>query len=114
MFYTNKNKRHFRDRRTKNNTIKTKHPHYIIGEDENNYLSLGLTHQRKKGKGHNNYQLTKNPNSKDNKLSYLRKQIEIGNKKSYSKNKLINFTMSKKDDEYVDEMISKNNKFRKK
>lgn len=88
------------------------HPHYIIGEEGNYYLSVGITHDKKKGKGHNNHKLSKNPQKGFNEISYIRKQISRGNKKAYSKNKLTNYSMSKVDDEYIDNLISKNKRYK--
>ena len=115
-FYNNKKDRHFRNRSStinKGNKIEKKnHPHYIIGEEKNHYLALGITHDRKKGKGHNNHPLTKNPNKYDPEPSYMKKQIECAHKGAYSKYKL-NYRLSDIDELYVDSLIAKNKKYKK-
>ena len=115
-FYTNKKNRHFRRRSTtikkENKVEKKNHPHYIVGENEHHYLSLGITHDRKKGKGHNNYPLVKNPNNYDKEQAYMKKQIECAHKGAYSKYKL-NYRLSDIDELFVDSLIDKNTKYKK-
>ena len=56
LFYPRR-KRHFRGHATRNGS----HPCYIVGETSSTYLYFGLTHARKKGKGHANYRLSVTP-----------------------------------------------------
>lgn len=105
MYYT-RDKRHFRGRKTIVKGVKKVHPNYIVGEDRSNYYSFGLTHSPSKGKKHKNYKLSVNPKNGDNSPSYMRKQLDIGNKNEFT-SKLTNFHMSAKDDDYVDKLIDK-------
>lgn len=104
-FYSRK-KRHFRGRKTKVNHQVVTHPNYIVGEDQNHYYSFGLTHSDRKGKKHKNYRLVHNPKEKDDSVAYLRKQMEIADKSSFT-SRFKNYHMSKKDDDYVDTLIEK-------
>ncbi len=106
IFYEKK-ERHFRGRKTKVKGETRIHPNYIIGEDEENYVSLGLTHSPKKGKKHKNHEMNENPKKDDNSKIYMRKKIEAGNKNEYSSNKWENYQISDVDDEYVDTLIDK-------
>lgn len=110
MYYS-RNKRHFRGRKTIVKGVKKIHPSYIVGEDRTNYYSFGLTHSPSKGKKHKNYKLSKNPQIGDNSPSYMRKQLDIGNKSEFTR-KLTNFRMSHKDDDYIDKLIDKKKNFK--
>lgn len=105
MFYS-RNKRHFRNRKTIVKGKKILHPNYIVGEYKNYFLSFGLTHSNSKGKKHKNYKLSKNPKIGDDSPSYMRKQLDNGNKNEFT-SRLTNFRMSAKDDDYVDSLIEK-------
>ena len=104
--YYERNQRHFRGRKTKVNGKVKIHPNYIVGEEKENYFSFGITHSEKKGKGHKNHRLEKNPNKQDKNPSYLKKKMEIAPKKSFT-SILKGFSMSKNDDDYVDSLIRK-------
>ncbi len=60
------------------------HPHIIIGNLENNHVSVGLTTKPKKGKNATNYALEKSPLN-DGKKSYMRRQGTVAPKKDYEK-----------------------------
>lgn len=49
IFYKNRNQRHFRGKKTRVNGKRIIHPHYIVGEDKDNFASLGITHDESKG-----------------------------------------------------------------
>lgn len=112
MFYEDKKKRHFRSRRNKVNNKIIYHPNYIVGESETEFYSFGLTHSKKLNKKHNNYMLKLNPNKKDDKPSYLRKNLVYDKKKNYSKIKLNNYHMSNEDNNYIDFLLEKYKKKR--
>lgn len=59
------------------------HPHYVFGEKNGKYKSLGLTTSPSKNIKH--VKLTKNPNPNDASTSYLQiKEVHTANKKYYS------------------------------
>ena len=105
-FYTRK-KRHFRGHKTNVKGKTVIHPSYIVGEEEDSFYHVGLTHSPKKGKGHPNHRLLKNPRSGEAKISYVRKKVELDSKNNFSRKKLRNFKMSKEDDLYIDNLINK-------
>lgn len=83
------------------------HPQYIIGETKDEYASLGVTHSTTSGKRHRTHLLKKNPNPNDSKPSYMKKNIEISNKKNYMKSKKYShYRLSEEDEKYVDDRIS--------
>lgn len=114
IFYKNRNQRHFRGKKTNVRGEIKIHPHYIVGENESKYASLGITHDNSKGKKHKNHLLTKNPEYGKNDKSYIKKQIEIGSKKLYTPYKLNNFKISSKDDDYVDHLVEKKKNYKSK
>jgi len=59
------------------------HPHVILGNIDDNHVSVGLSTKKCKGKGHFNYPLQCSPLS-DGKTSYMRKQGTVDKKTSYS------------------------------
>ncbi len=59
------------------------HPHIIVDDVDNNHVSVGLTTQKKKGKNHPNYPLSKSPLN-DGKKSYIRRQGTVAPKKEYN------------------------------
>jgi len=106
MFYP-RNKRHFRDQITKSAPLRHhRHPAYIVGEERGSYDSFGLTEDPFKGKGHRNHRLSKNPDGSGSP-SYLRKHMEVRDKRIYSKSRLDGMKMDPSDDDYVDMLISK-------
>lgn len=108
IFYKDKSKRHFRgkyskDKKTKKNKI---HPYYIIGETEDKYASLGITHSSNSGKKHRTYELKKNPDPNDPKPSYMQRKIEFPYKKSFVKSRRYSkYRLSEEDEKYVDNRI---------
>ena len=61
------------------------HPHVIMEDIEDKHVSVGLTHDKYKGKGENsgkNYALEHNPLGGKDK-SYLRRQGTVDSKESY-------------------------------
>lgn len=109
IFYENKNKRHFRGKYTKVNNETIIHPHYIVGETDKTYSSIGITHSKKSG-NHYNYRLENNPNQKDKSTSYMKKNIEKSNKRMYTAYKFRRYKLSENDEEKVDNLINKKNK----
>ena len=109
--FIDKRKRHFRGHKTYVKGRLVVHPCYIIGETATGYIFLGLTHSRKKGKGHPNHCLAENPNRRDLRPAYLRKKIATDRKSNFSESPLAGFSMGKVDEKYVDSLIAK--RFRK-
>lgn len=60
------------------------HPHIIVDDIDNNHVSVGLTHDKKKGKNHPNYPMEKKPLG-GNEQSFARRQGTVAPKKEYSK-----------------------------
>lgn len=61
---------------------KSNHPHVIMGDIDNNHVSVGLSTKPKKGKNSPNYALEKDPLGGDKK-SYMRRQGTVALKKEY-------------------------------
>ncbi len=110
MGFCTRKKRHFRGHKTRVKGKVVTHPSYIVGEEGRRYLSFGLTHSPKKGKGHPNLPLFQNPNSSDASKAYLRKQLESDYKSNYTKHQYSDYSMSEKDDDSVDYLIAKRRK----
>lgn len=109
MKYYQKKDRHFRGRYTKVKGKTKVHPNYIVGEDDKNFLSIGITHDPYKGKGHKNHEMYRNPQKGDNSVSYMKKQIESANKKNFSE-RLNNFKLHPIDEEFVNKIVEKHKK----
>ena len=107
-----KEKRHFRYRVKDKKGIN--HPNYIIGETDNDYLTLGITHSKYKDKKktNRNHLLESNPNKNDPEPAYIRKQIEKTRKHAFEPNKLKGHKLSPKDDEYVDTLVDKRRRYK--
>lgn len=60
------------------------HPHIIVDSVDDNHVSVGLTHDKYKGKGHTNITLTVNPLGKP-EISYMHRQGTVDLKKNYDK-----------------------------
>ena len=58
------------------------HPHIIVDSVDDNHVSVGLTHDKYKGKGHTNITLTVNPLGKPD-ITYMHRQGTVYSKKSY-------------------------------
>ena len=108
-FYENKSDRHFRGMKTYNSKTKENevHPNYVVGELPSKYMSYGITHEKHKGKGHNNKRLEVNPRTDSTRIAYLRRQLNVLEKTKYSPEVYSNFKMSKNDDDYVTSLIEK-------
>lgn len=79
-----------------NNSSKSKgHPTYVYGESGTEYKYLGITHSAKSGHK-KNYELLKNPNPKDPRKAYVRKQAQK-DKKSFFGRLLKGWRFSEKD-----------------
>ena len=102
-----KEKRHFRGHKTSVHGKWIMHPSYIVGEEDPYFYSFGITHSNKKGKGHNNHLLAKNPELGRHENAYLRKQLVRDRKNQYTKRELEGFKMSEADDEYVTALLKK-------
>lgn len=114
IFYKDRKQRHFRGKKTRVNGKIKIHPHYIVGENESKYASLGITHDKYKGRKHPNYELKSNPKKDDNSIAYLRKQIEVSPKKLYTIYRYNDYKMSTKDDDYVDQLVEKKKNYKSK
>ena len=114
-FYENKSDRHFRGMKTYNPKMKKNevHPNYVVGELPSKYMSYGITHEKHKGKGHNNKRLEVNPRTDSIRIAYLRRQLNVLEKTKYSPEVYSNFKMSKNDDDYVTSLIEKQKKKKK-
>jgi hypothetical protein len=58
------------------------HPHVLVDDIDNNFVSVGFTHSPKKGKGHPNYKLEVNPLG-EQKQAYMRRQGTVAPKRDY-------------------------------
>ena len=74
---------------------KGKHPHIIMGDIDSKHVSIGITHDKKKGKNSTNYGLEKDPLGSPNK-SYMKRQGTVDNKRNYE-NKVNVGNMTEKD-----------------
>ena len=86
-------KKHFRVNRSKEASV---HPAYVIRKNGGNYDYIGLTHSpvtdNKK-----NIRLRKNPNPKDNRISYMRPFFRSGPIKKFSRKRIRGWKFSKRD-----------------
>ena len=80
------------------------HPHYVFGETNTHYKSLGLTTTPKKEFPY--YPLTRNPNPNDFEPSFLEYEIHSANKKHYG-DPLKDWSFSKEDMPVVRHTIKK-------
>ena len=87
------------------------HPHYIFGEKDGKYLSLGITSHPKKEYPY--YSLTKNPNPKDSRKSYIQKKPFKTKKKYYGKS-LFGWSFTSDDMHTVRHITKKYKKHKKK
>lgn len=62
------------------------HPHVIMEDIDNKHVSVGLTHDKKKGKNGTNYALEHNPLGGD-RQSYIHRQGTVATKDSYYGNR---------------------------
>jgi hypothetical protein len=58
------------------------HPHIILERIGDKRVSVGMTHDQRKGKNNTNYKLERNPLGGD-QPSYIRRQAEVNHKSSY-------------------------------
>ncbi len=58
------------------------HPHIIVDDVDDKHVSVGITHDKKKGKNSPNYPMERNPLGGKDK-SYMHRQGTVDNKKSY-------------------------------
>ena len=91
-----KNKSLFSVRKRKH----SKHPQVIVDANRTKFSSMTLTH-RARSRKHSNIRLTHNPNSKDEKDAYVRRQIIEDFKFNFSK-AFSNYELS---DEDIDMLI---------
>lgn len=66
----------------KHNDRKGGHPHIILGDIDDKHISVGITHDKKKGKNLPNYAMERNPLG-GSKPSYMHRQGTVDSKKSY-------------------------------
>lgn len=105
LFYPRR-KRHFGGHATRNGS----HPCYIVGETSSTYLYFGLTHARKKGKGHANYRLSVNPKKGDPSTACLRKALCEDEKRRFTLMPYANYEIADEDDDCVDGLLKKRKK----
>ncbi len=96
---------HYRNNLTRKNKTKkvNKHPSLVVGEKDNAFINIGLTHSEKRGH-HKNIEIH-DPINFRNK-SYLRDDVKETDKK-YMKEILITYRISKKDISKIMKIISK-------
>ena len=99
----------FRIYKKKEGDKKVRHPKLIVDENNEEYGFMGLTSSKYKGRGHTNFELLINPNSKMAGKSYLRKKIEYDNKDFFGEI-LKDYSLSKKDIERLIPYINKHKK----
>ena len=93
-------------RRKKANEKSGSHPALAVGRQGRKIANLGLTTERKRGH-HTNIELSRNPNPKDNRKSYIRDDLQFDDKK-YLTIILTNFRqLPPKDQKLVMEIINK-------
>lgn len=99
------NKRHYRNNLARANKSKKvkKHPSLVVGEKDNTFINIGLTHSDKRGH-HKNIEIHDPTNF--SKKSYLRDDVKETDKK-YMKELLRNYRISKKDIDKILKIISK-------
>lgn len=96
----------FRENIKRKQNNKESHPSLVVGENQNTYANLGLTHSAKRGH-HKNTRLSKNPNPKDKKVSYVRDDLQFDDKK-FLKRVLNDFKkLPKEDIEKINKIINK-------
>ncbi|MBE6143858.1 MAG: hypothetical protein E7177_07760 [Erysipelotrichaceae bacterium] len=98
---------HFRNNknRKKGKKNKGKHPSLVVGvtADNENYINIGLTHQKKRGH-HNNIQISNPQNWKEK--SYLRDDVREDPKRLMDEI-LIGYNLNPKDIKKVHKLIEK-------
>ena len=100
----NKNKSMYSIRNKK----KAKHPFVIVGYDKTKFKAMGLTHSKRSGH-RNNLKLNKNPNHKEDKDAYLKRQIINDFKFNFSK-AFKNYELSNSDIDLIIEYLNKKKK----
>lgn len=70
--YYSKNKRHYRKNYSRNNKNIRSHPSLVVGENDNKFINIGLTHSPKRGH-HKNIRIHNPLNF--NEISYLRNDV---------------------------------------
>ena len=82
-----------------------KHPSIVVGEENNKFANLGLTHAEKRGH-HKNIMLSRNPNPQDKKPSYVRDDLKLDDMK-YLKEVLNYKKLPQKDIDKIMKIINK-------
>ncbi|MCI1245267.1 MAG: hypothetical protein LKG11_04935 [Bacilli bacterium] len=91
-------KKHFRKYR------KSNHPSLIVGDDGRAYDFIGLTHSPYSG-GHKCHELSSNPDPRDPRKSYLRRELRSDSHHSFRK-PIPGWRLGKADEAYVDSFVS--------
>lgn len=91
-------KKHFRKYR------KSNHPSLIVGDDGREYDFIGLTHSPRSG-GRKCHELSRNPDPKDVRKSYLRRELRSDSHRSFKK-PLSGWRLASEDEAYVDSFVS--------
>lgn len=68
------------------NDKKGGHPHVIVNNVDDKHVSVGITHEKKKGKNSPNYAMESNPLGGSEK-SYMHRQGTVDSKKAYYGNR---------------------------
>ena len=104
-------KPHFRWHKKKystNSGLKN-HPALIVGSNDNEYAYNSLTHSSKSSNRKNRL-LSKNPNSKDNRKVYLRKEVRSDSKGNFRK-VIKHMKLDPKDEREILDIIKRNKHF---
>ena len=106
-----KNNKPFKSYLTFRKKKNDRHPHLIVDADKNRFNSMKLTHSSKQSH-ENNFSLNENPNPKDVRHAYLRKDLIYDYKFNYHK-KIKNYKLPSSDYTRVDNYLkSKKNKIK--
>ena len=96
-----KKKSNFRKGFRKNKRIR--HPTYVVGEIDEKYEYLGITHSESY-EGIRNVPLERNPDPEDGERAYLRPIVEKDHPKNFGRS-LKGWNFSKSDKKKVDEIV---------
>ena len=86
------------------NKARKNHPALVVGEGKKKYANLGLTHSKKRGH-HTNIGLTQNPNPNDDKMAYLRDDMQFDEKKLLKEK--LNYKIQEVDISKIEKIINK-------
>lgn len=87
---------------------KAKHPYVIVGADKTSFSAMSITHKRRDNH-RNNFPLNSNPNPKDKRKAYLKKQLILDFKFKFSK-AFNNYKITNEDAERILKYLESKNK----